>query len=92
MSSLKQTGSPMANGQTLRLPGVDRDVALHEQLYRYAEDLEQSIERCGLLEARNQELRETCAWLEDSRRQFDDLMRGSRGIAGVPRRGVFRDR
>ena len=80
MSSSKQTGSPLANGQILRIPGVDRNVALHEQLYRYAEDLEQSIERCGLLEARNQELRDTCAWLEESRRELDEMVRRSRNI------------
>jgi diguanylate cyclase (GGDEF)-like protein/PAS domain S-box-containing protein len=80
MESVKQPASQLANGQTLRLPGGARDVALHDQLYRYAEDLEQSIERCMKLEAQNKNLRESCTWLEDSRRQFDDVIRSSRDI------------
>lgn len=80
MSSSKQTGSPLANGQMMRFAGVDRNDALNEQLYRYAEDLEQSIERCALLEAQNQELRDTCAWLEESRRELDEVVRSSRDI------------
>ena len=71
---------PLANGQILRVPGVDRNIALHEQLYRYAEDLQQSIEKCGVLETRNEELRDTCAWLEESRRELDEMVRGSRNI------------
>jgi diguanylate cyclase (GGDEF)-like protein/PAS domain S-box-containing protein len=72
--------SELANGQTLRLPGSSRQAALHDQLYRYAEDLEQSIVHCNALEQQNKALQETCAWLEESRRQFDDLMRGSRDM------------
>ncbi len=33
--------SAPAGGQTQRLPGSTRDAALHDQLYRYAEDLQQ---------------------------------------------------
>jgi len=80
MSYPNQPADPLANGQILRVPGVDRNVALHEQLYRYAEDLEQSIERCGLLEVRNQQLRDTCDWLEESRRELDEMVRRSRNI------------
>lgn len=80
MLSVKQPFSQLANGQTLRLPGGARDVALHEQLYRYAEDLEQSIERCTTLENQNRDLRESCTWLEDSRRQLDDVILASRDI------------
>jgi diguanylate cyclase (GGDEF)-like protein/PAS domain S-box-containing protein len=80
MKSVKQPASQLANGQTLRLPGGSRDVALHDQLYRYAEDLEQSIDRCMKLEAQNKNLRDSCTWLEDSRRQLDDVIRTSRDI------------
>lgn len=80
MSNSQQTGSPLADVKILHVPGVDPDVALHEQLYRYAEDLEQSIAQCGLLRAQNQALRETGAWLEESRRELDEIVRSSRDI------------
>lgn len=80
MPTSQQTGSPLADGQILHIPGVDPNVALHEQLYRYAEDLEQSIEQCSLLGTQNQALRETCAWLEESRRELDEMVRSSRDI------------
>ncbi|MBU1364193.1 MAG: diguanylate cyclase [Gammaproteobacteria bacterium] len=70
----------LANGQALRLPGTARAVALHDQLYRYAEDLEQSIARCTALEARNRELLETCDWLEASRQELDELVLSARDI------------
>lgn len=79
-SSSTPTSSQLANGQALRVPGSSRQVALHDQLYRYAEDLERSIEQNNALEEKNKALAETCAWLEDGRRQLDDLMQGSRDI------------
>ena len=36
---------PLAGGQSLRLPGSSQQVALHDQLYRYAEDLQHVLER-----------------------------------------------
>ena len=45
-----------ARGQTLRLPGSDSNTALHEQLYRYAEDLKQLTERYEALEVAYQDL------------------------------------
>ena len=80
MSSSNQPPVVLANGQTIRVPGTERIVALYEQLYRYAEDLEKSIEQCGLLEDQNQELHHTCAWLEESRRELDEMVRMSRNI------------
>ena len=56
------------------------DATLHDQLFRYAEDLQESIDRCARLERQNRDLRETCTWLEGSRRQLDDVVRGSRDI------------
>lgn len=80
MSQLTSPPGILANGQTLRLPGSSRENALHDQLYRYAEDLEQSITRCSALEARNKELSDTCAWLEASRHELDEMVRGSQDI------------
>ena len=50
--------SAPAGGQTQRLPGSTRDAALHDQLYRYAEDLQQMVERHGALEMQYEALRE----------------------------------
>ena len=69
-----------AGGQTVRLPGSTRAVALHDQLYRYAEDLQQMIERNGALETHYETLCETCARLMESREELDELMRSSRDI------------
>lgn len=69
-----------AGGQTVRLPGSDRAVALHDQLYRYAEDLQQAIERNGELEAHYEALRETSERLLESRAELDVIMHGSLDI------------
>jgi len=69
-----------AGGQTVRLSGSTRDAALHDQLYRYAEDLQQLIERNGALEAHYQTLRESTALLLESREELDELLRSSRDI------------
>ena len=42
--------SAPAGGQTQRLPGSTRDAALHDQLYRYAEDLQQMGDRYDALQ------------------------------------------
>lgn len=67
-------------GQSVRLPGSTRSVALHDQLYRYAEDLQQMIERNGKLEAHYDALRETCDKLSESRDELDRLLHASRDI------------
>jgi len=69
-----------AGGQTVRLPGSARAAALHDQLYRYAEDLQQMIERNGKLETHYEGLRETCNQLMEGREELDELMRRSRDI------------
>lgn len=68
------------HGQSARLPGSSRSVALHDQLYRYAEDLQQMIERNGKLEAHYEALRETCDQLSESRDELDRLLHASRDI------------
>ncbi|NTV70355.1 MAG: sensor domain-containing diguanylate cyclase [Azonexaceae bacterium] len=80
MTLYKPDPEEMANGQALRLPGTARAVALHDQLYRYAEDLEQSVARCSSLESSNKELLDTCDWLDSSRQELDELVRSSPDI------------
>ena len=69
-----------AGGQTVGLPGATRAAALHDQLYRYAEDLQQMVERNGELEAHYETLRESSERLIESREELDELVRSSRDI------------
>ncbi len=64
----------------MRMPGSSRDAALHNQLYRYAEDLQQMVERHGELEAHCQTLQKSCARLTESREELDEVMRRSHDI------------
>ncbi len=67
-------------GQTPRVGRSSRSAALHDQLYRYAEDLHQLIERNGTLEAHYAALRNTCETLTESRDELDRLLHASRDI------------
>jgi diguanylate cyclase (GGDEF)-like protein/PAS domain S-box-containing protein len=69
-----------AGGQTQRIAGMDRDAIVHDQLYRYAEDLQQMVERHGALEARYQNLQSSSDRLEKSRAMLDDLISKSPDI------------
>lgn len=69
-----------AGGQTLRLPGTARSVSLHEQLYRYADDLQVMIERNDELRADNEELRACTDRLLESREELDAIMASSLDI------------
>jgi diguanylate cyclase (GGDEF)-like protein/PAS domain S-box-containing protein len=69
--------SKPAAGQAQRLAGVSRDAVLHDQLYRYAEDLQQMIEQQGALESRYKQLQESCSRLNESRATFDEMIRSS---------------
>jgi diguanylate cyclase (GGDEF)-like protein/PAS domain S-box-containing protein len=69
-----------AGGQTVRLPGSSRSVSLHEQLYRYADDLQLMIERNSELAADNDELRESSERLLESREELDAIMQSSLDI------------
>jgi diguanylate cyclase (GGDEF)-like protein/PAS domain S-box-containing protein len=80
MSKLISSSSELDAAQALRQPVRPHDLTLHDQLYRYAEDLEQSIEKCLLLETQCKELTDTCAWLDESRRELDKLVFGSKNI------------
>ncbi len=78
MSTLDNTKP--AGGQTIRLPGSDRGAALHEQLYRYAEDLQELLERNGELESHYEALLESSTRLLESRNELQDLITSSRDI------------
>jgi diguanylate cyclase (GGDEF)-like protein/PAS domain S-box-containing protein len=69
-----------ADGQAVRLPGSARSATLHDQLYRYAEDLQQMVERNGELEAHYEALRESSDRLLESREELDKLTQSSRDI------------
>lgn len=69
-----------AGGQTVRLPGSARTVSLHEQLYRYADDLQLIMERNTELAADNDELRESSDRLLESREELDAIMQASLDI------------
>jgi len=71
---------PPAGGQSQRFAGVDREVGLHEQLYRYAEDLQHLLERHGSLTSRYEEMRESCERLDESRAELEELIRCSSDI------------
>ncbi len=60
--------------QQARLPGTSRDASLHDQLYRYAEDLHQMIERQQALESECETLRDACTRLAESRDTIESLI------------------
>ena len=66
---LSSSSSPLA-----ALSGAAGDLTLHDQLYRYAEDLQQMIERHGALEAHYGALREACTHLTENRNMLDELI------------------
>ena len=59
VSDIDHDQSLPAHGQTLRLAGSDSNAALHEQLYRYAEDLKQMTTRYETLDAAYKKLSES---------------------------------
>ena len=59
VSDIVHDQSLPAHGQTLRLGGSDGNTALHEQLYRYAEDLNQMTTRYEALDAAYKKLSES---------------------------------
>ena len=65
---------PLAGGQSLRLPGSSQQVALHDQLYRYAEDLQHVLERQASLEENCSTLRAACVKLSESQRLHNEIV------------------
>ena len=63
---------------SFRLPEVSRTAALHVQLYRYAEDLQEMILRYGELEMHCDELLKSSLMLIQGCDELQDLMRSSR--------------
>lgn len=64
----------LAGGQSLRLPGSSQQVALHDQLYRYAEDLQHVLERQSSLEENCNTLRSACVKLSESQRLHNEIV------------------
>lgn len=59
------------------MPGAAREVSLHDQLYRYAEDLQQMIEQHGALSEDYAALQADLAALEETRTLLDRLVQAS---------------
>jgi len=72
--------SAAAGGQTARLAGRSQAASLHDQLYRYAEDMEELIDCHGALELHCENLKKSSARLMESSEVFDELMRTSHDI------------
>lgn len=71
-------GRPVvAGGQTQRVAGADRTVALHEQLYRYAQDLQVLTDDKNELEQRYETLAESYRQLSESRAILENLVQSS---------------
>ena len=69
-----------AGGQTIRLPGVSRDAALHNQLFRYAEDMQELLESHNELEQRYRTLRESYESVAEGRDVLQGLIHASHDI------------
>lgn len=70
----------LAGGQTLRLSRGNHTSALHDQLYRYAEDLQQMIERNDKLKICYEEMLESNTVLVEGLEEMNELVRSSRDI------------
>jgi diguanylate cyclase (GGDEF)-like protein/PAS domain S-box-containing protein len=70
----------LVNGIMPRLPESDRDTELQQQLYRYAEDLQQMIERNDKLKANYQSLLASSNQLLESLEELNNLMQITRDI------------
>jgi diguanylate cyclase (GGDEF)-like protein/PAS domain S-box-containing protein len=79
-SELKTAPSGYAGGQTLRLPGAAPNASLYDQLYRYAEDLQQLVDRHGELEHRHNEMIHQYEQLGEHRDMLDRLINASRDM------------
>ena len=69
-----------AGGQTLRMPGASRDAALHDQLFRYAEDMQALIDNTNDLEQRYAVLRESYANVVEGQKVFEGMIHSSKDI------------
>jgi len=69
-----------AGGQTLRFPGASRDAALHDQLYRYAQDMQELLDSNNELEQRYRNLRESYDSAVEARSALERLLHAFRDI------------
>lgn len=72
--------APPAGGQTQRIAGASRDAALHDQLYRYAQDMRELLEDHDELEQRYRTLRESYESVVEGRAVLEGLIHVSRDI------------
>ena len=71
-------GRPIvAGGQVQRVAGAERTVALHEQLYRYAQDLQVLMDDRNELEQRYEALAESYRQLSEGRAILENLVQSS---------------
>ena len=71
-------GRPVvAGGEAQRVPGAERSVALHDQLYRYAQDLQVLMDDKNELEQRYETLAESYRQLSEGRAILENLVQSS---------------
>ncbi len=69
-----------AGGQTMRLPGASRDAALHDQLFRYAQDMQELLDSHNALEQRYRTLSESYESVTEGRTVLEGLIHASHDI------------
>jgi len=67
-------------GPAVRLSGASRDAALHDQLFRYAEDMQEQIDNNRELEQRYRTLCESYESIVAGKLVFENLVRSSKDI------------
>jgi len=72
--------APPAGGQTMRLPGASRDALLHDQLYRYAHDMQVLLDSHSELEQRHRALQESYESVTEGRKVLEGLIHASHDI------------
>lgn len=83
--------SPPAGGQTQRIAGASREARLHDQLYRYADDLRDMMESQTAFQAKYDVLRESFERIAESRQMLSTLVQQSQDMHIVTdARGVIR--
>lgn len=79
-ANITQAGLEIVGGQSQRVPGAARDAMIHEQLYRYAEDLQHLMEQHCTLEAHYERLRDSFGRIDERRETLEILLEHSRDV------------
>lgn len=74
------TDAKPAGGQTTRLPGASRDAALHDQLFRYAQDMQELLDSHNDMEQRYRTLRESYESVAEGHTVLEGLIHASHDI------------